>query len=71
MEKSIYVYGLNRIESKCYFEILEADSGRFIGSGERSGNQLTVARELKAQESRRGDKVNVRLATYGYYDADI
>jgi hypothetical protein len=71
MEKSIYVYGLNRIESTCYFEILDANNNKFVGAGERSGNPLTVARELKAQESRRGDTVKVYISKFGFDFADL
>ena len=73
MEKSIYIYGLKRIEATCYFEILDANTGKFIASGERSGDQFTVGRELTAQESTQGDKVkvNVRLSLIHFYDADV
>ena len=71
MEKLIYVYGLNRRESTCYFEILKAGTGKFIGSGERSGNLLSVAREVKAQESTSGDICQVYFAKYGFYKPEM
>lgn len=62
MEKHIYIYPLlakaSHANGECFWEMLD-DEGYFMSSGAYPGSSVTVARELRNRESRKGDKVFV------------